>query len=52
MDGVLTDFDESFKKASDGIAPRDYEKKFGKDKFWELIDGRWSWLLGRNALYA
>ena len=39
MDGVLTDFDESFKKASDGIAPRDYEKKFGKDKFWELIDG-------------
>jgi len=40
MDGVLTDFDESFKKASDGIAPRDYEKKFGKDKFWELIDGK------------
>ena len=39
MDGVLTDFDDSFKKASDGIAPRDYEKKFGKDKFWELIDG-------------
>ena len=39
MDGVLTDFDASFKKASDGIAPRDYEKKFGKDKFWELIDG-------------
>jgi len=39
MDGVLTDFDESFKKASGGIAPRDYEKKFGKDKFWELIDG-------------
>ena len=40
MDGVITDFDESFKKASDGIAPRDYEKKFGKDKFWELIDGK------------
>ena len=39
MDGVLTDFDTSFKKASDGMAPRDYEKKFGKDKFWELIDG-------------
>lgn len=39
MDGVLTDFDASFKKVSDGIAPRDYEKKFGKDKFWELIDG-------------
>ena len=39
MDGVLTDFDASFKKVSDGVAPRDYEKKFGKDKFWELIDG-------------
>ena len=40
MDGVLTDFDESFKKASDGMSPKDYEKKFGKDKFWELIDGK------------
>ena len=40
MDGVLTDFDASFMKASDGIAPQDYEKKFGKDKFWELIDGK------------
>jgi hypothetical protein len=39
MDGMLTDFNKSFKKASDCIAPRDYEKKFGKDKFWELIDG-------------
>ena len=39
MDGVLTDFDEAFKKASNGIPPREYEKKFGKDKFWELIDG-------------
>jgi hypothetical protein len=40
MDGVLTDFDASFKKASDGIAPRDYEKKFGKDGFWKLIDNK------------
>jgi hypothetical protein len=39
MDGVLTDFDEAFKKVSNGIPPREYEKKFGKDKFWELIDG-------------
>ena len=39
MDGVLTDFNASFKKRADGIAPSDYEKKFGKDKFWELIDG-------------
>ena len=40
MDGVLTDFDASFMKASDGIPPREYEKKYGKDKFWELIDGK------------
>jgi hypothetical protein len=40
MDGVLTDFDTSFKKYSDGIAPSDYEKKYGKEKFWELIDGQ------------
>ena len=39
MDGVLTDFNASFKKRADGMAPSDYEKKFGKDKFWELIDG-------------
>ena len=39
MDGVLTDFDRAFKKVSKGIPPREYEKKFGKDKFWELIDG-------------
>ena len=31
MDGVITDFDASFMKASDGIPPREYEKKFGKD---------------------
>ena len=40
MDGVLTDFDASFMKASDGILPSEYEKNFGKDGFWELIDGR------------
>jgi len=39
MDGVLTDFDTSFQKASDGVPPEEYEKKYGKDKFWELIDG-------------
>jgi hypothetical protein len=39
MDGVLTDFDNRFKKYSQGIAPSDYEKKYGKDKFWELADG-------------
>ena len=40
MDGVLTDFNKSFEKYSKGMPPRDYEKKFGKDKFWELIDGK------------
>ncbi len=39
MDGVLTDFDRSFEKYSKGIPPREYEKKFGKDGFWKLIDG-------------
>jgi hypothetical protein len=40
MDGVLTDFDASFMKVSDGIFPSEYEKNFGKDGFWELIDGK------------
>ena len=40
MDGVLTDFDAQFMKASDGILPSEYEKNFGKDGFWELIDGK------------
>ena len=40
MDGVLTDFDESFLKYSEGIPPREYEKTYGKEKFWELIDGK------------
>ena len=39
MDGVLVDFNERFKRFSDGILPTEYEQKFGKDKFWELIDG-------------
>ena len=39
MDGVLTDFEGRFEKYSDGLPPQDYEKKFGKDKFWELVDG-------------
>jgi len=40
MDGVLTNFDESFLKYSEGIPPREYEKTYGKEKFWELIDGK------------
>jgi hypothetical protein len=40
MDGVLTDFDAQFMKASDGIPPSEYEKNFGTSGFWELIDGK------------
>ena len=39
MDGVITDFNGRFSKYSDGIPPSEYEKKFGKEKFWELADG-------------
>ena len=38
MDGVLVDFEKRFTKLSDGIPPREYESKNGKDKFWDLID--------------
>jgi hypothetical protein len=40
MDGVLTDFGAAFMKASNGILPSEYERNMGKDKFWELIDGK------------
>ncbi len=37
MDGVLTDFDERFDFYS-GMFPREYESKYGTEKFWNLID--------------
>jgi len=37
MDGVITDFNTRYKKYA-GMMPSEYEKKFGKDKFWELAD--------------
>lgn len=37
-DGVLTDFNSRFKQYSGGISPYQYEKKFGIDKFWEIIN--------------
>jgi len=40
MDGVLTDFDAAFEKVSGGIHPRTYETKYGKDKFWEIVDAK------------
>jgi len=38
MDGVLTDFEGRFQKYSNNMLPQDYERKFGLDKFWELVD--------------
>ena len=47
MDGVITDFDTRYKKYA-GMMPSEYEKKFGKDKFWELDDAEgvafWVWM--------
>jgi hypothetical protein len=38
MDGVIVNFDDRFKQYSGGISPYQYEKKFGKDKFWEVVN--------------
>jgi len=38
MDGVLTDFDAHFMKASDGMLPSEYQKIHGVNGFWNLID--------------
>lgn len=38
MDGVLFDFDKQFSKVSGGIIPRDYEKQYGIEAFWKLVD--------------
>jgi hypothetical protein len=40
MDGVITDFDSKFKSLSGGIPPSEYEQKYGKEKFWELISNK------------
>jgi hypothetical protein len=37
MDGVLCDFDKRFMEFSNGTPPSEYESKFGKSAFWELI---------------
>lgn len=37
MDGVIADFDTRFRDLS-GMAPRDFENKYGKKAFWDLID--------------
>ena len=38
MDGVLTDFDIQFMKASEGIIPSEYKRNFGTNGFWDLIE--------------
>ena len=37
MDGVLADFDKRFEDLS-GMLPRNFEEKYGKNKFWDFID--------------
>ena len=37
MDGVLTDFEKRFDHYS-GMHPQEYEKKFGTESFWHLMD--------------
>lgn len=61
MDGVLVDFDKQFEKIG-GMPPREYEKIYGADGFWGLIDdpkrgggvGYWrgmEWMPGGEELY-
>lgn len=38
MDGVLCDFEKRFKEFSKGLSPKEYENKYGKEEFWNLID--------------
>lgn len=37
MDGVVADFDQRFRDLS-GMAPSEFEAKYGKDLFWDFID--------------
>ena len=37
MDGVLTNFESRFEHFS-GMHPQEYEKKYGIEQFWHLID--------------
>lgn len=42
MDSVLTDFDAAFREISDVDVPDgwEYKKRFGKQKFWDLVGDR------------
>ena len=37
MDGVVANFDKRFEDLS-GMAPNEFESKYGKNKFWDFID--------------
>ena len=37
MDGVVADFDKRFKDLS-GMSPEEFESKYSKKEFWDLID--------------
>ena len=37
MDGVIADFDKRFRDLS-GMEPKEFENKYGKKEFWNLID--------------
>lgn len=38
MDGVLTDFNPHFTELSGGIPSSEYDRNFGREKFWKFID--------------
>ncbi len=46
LDGVLTNFELSFKRVSKGISALDYKNLYGEDKFWDLIntEGIYFWV--------
>ena len=37
MDGVVADFDKRFRDLA-GMAPKEFENKYGKNAFWDFID--------------
>lgn len=37
MDGVVADFDKRFRDLA-GMGPKEFENKYGKNKFWDFID--------------
>lgn len=57
MDGVLCDFNKRFEQFG-GMPPREYEAKYGTNKFWDLISkvgaqywSKMSWMPGGKQLW-